>query len=395
MQVIHAVSEMVEMRSLYRKAYQAIIKGSLSHGAIGKIAQKIGVSKQYISSVISGAEDYPPSPDFIRDIIEHIPLDPELRIRLRDYMIASYERKRYATDQIQKSTKLRVLDSDVQGLRVAFHNSFYSPSAETVFQSNQIFYEAGRMVALGLSTYDPRQSAEWWLHLAGKSFVLHRPDEGLIFAKRGLELIKPFIDDYSGDDFHLINRIYINLLLMEASAYHHLHWYQESSRLLSDMPRKIRNQGLEMNLWRDLIIREAIPSIIKLPRWSIRSISDQVSKAKHSMEQQGRDFGEFLLIDRSLADAYRVAGKTRQAENILHSYLRIANSDSSTQLDPMRQVMLNRTLANIRWEIGDQTLNGEWSDYIRKTISIAKAHGFEHQISSMKKKYGWIIESML
>lgn len=394
MSILITVQEIQQARTWYRSASQAVIKGALKHGQTQLLAKKMNVSQQYLSTIISGGDSYVPSLDFIQRLVNELSIEKDIRDRLRDYLEFAHEKR----TQLKHYLHTRVvspeeLDFDLTLLRAVFHESLYSPRPEVVRNANEQFYEAGQIVALYLQKYDSTEAAAWWLHLTGKALILSRPDEAVIFAKRGILLLDAAIaQQRSASDWQ--NDVLINLWLAQASAYHHLRWYQESRRCREWAWNQVIQPTGNAQSWKALFYREHIPTLLKLPQkgWSLSEIAAQVKQTKKYMETNGIGVGEIILLDRALASAYQIGGKPKAAAQLLQPYLDIADYTGPGRLQPMAKVMLLRTLADVYWTLGSHT---EWSSYARKVEKEARDHGFTHQSQSLLKRYGANLQKIL
>ncbi len=398
----------VEAQS-HDEAYRAMLQAALAEqGAIKEFAERTGiVTSNYLSHITTSStkrkqkSDGPQeqnrhprhlSPELAEKIAPHLPWNTQQRERFIEHVTLAHDlRLRAAQNQKEELLGL-TLNHWVEELRLPFRAATSSPDHTTAKKEYAAVAERCKML---IAQFIPRSFSldfvELCLMLSNVSCVLDQAYEAFFYAKYAYNMLsereKSSYSSQSGRFYGLLAAS----LDTQATALHNLGLEQEAHDISGSATRQMLSE-VKIPLVETKASSMPILTLCETARFSIREVIILAKDAKDSCnvlakkdEVAARNY-EFS-VNRALGLAYLRYGKLSEAEKTLRPLL-----DQYERIPGMglvKQVTFLRDFAHQRLSAGAVD---EFTEYIRRALSIALDAGFDHQIRKIHNLLGEAVQ---
>jgi len=395
------VLTLLEEVQLHRKVYITALNGLLKKpGAKRALAQKVGITPQYLSYILDPWNIRTPSPRVAEAIVASLPLPSDQKNALLEHMILANERRA----QMHKSIRRELVPDNVyqvlDRLRDAHQQATFSKNH---LQARLKYKFVCEISTLLIREVNPRRNPALFVELCflghDSGCVLNHQIDALWFAKQARHIME-IIDPY---EFHQSRERFvdfkINAIRAEAVSCYNLglhrlaHEHCKQAEALLDTG----NFRSRSEFWIPHLYRDKLNALAGMSRFVISEAESLADRTKEVCEKDIH--GEekellLLLVHSSLARAYITRGgkrNWRKAERVLR--VEFERMDKMRRIGPLHRTLLLRTFANLYRAQGDQE---GWQHFIRLSIETAIAAGLVHQVQEIRQECeGTIIEHLI
>lgn len=381
----------------------AILDGALQkEGRKKDLATYIGATQSWVSMFRNSSGDrwYRPSQEQFDKILT-LPIEPELRVQLKEY----YERSTEETVQTWIRPRRSILPEEARGLLTEMQEAIHKANTENdPSRRSYLRAEAHRKGILKLIQLNPLANiylasnfAEACLFLSHLNLQLNRPEWCYWYARLA-ERALVYRRERNISTDRRSESIELEALHTQVNALHHLGAYREADDIHKQVARKLhQTNGIwnyHRSLWLPRFNRDRIATAQHIPRrYLLHELEKFAEETYPIIEQAGGEQSLKILVDRALMSVYirqRNEKNYRKARRLIGEHWDYV--ETARNLDPLIATMFYRTCAQLEWLKG-QWKNPMWEYVTSKALQIAYARGFEGQLAGISRNFPGAVDT--
>jgi hypothetical protein len=385
------------LAEMHRETYVAILKSWIPHGEKGNFADRVGITREYLSYLCAldrPAEDKSPpkrlpSPQMAKKIAEALPAPPEIRRSLYENMELAHVnavRARYKTREfIAKRQVNELLDE----LRQLHRQATFGTDLPEVQRDYRALRDAAASLVTRLSfEIYPTSLAQACLYLHDAQCVLDRSDDALRHAKLArlvLENADILEEGFNRED---VDYMEINAIRGEGVALHNLgldreaQWFYARARTTP----AYRNSR---DFWEPFVGRDILNAMARTPRFSIRKAKNEAQEIMDVCERKGDEFTHFLSRESWLRCLIQ-REKWKRAQRVFQE--ETERIPRLAYIGSLHRALLLKSGALLAWKMKDEI---SWQERITQLLKLLNEAGLKHQMHTVQKYYGPALKPVL
>ncbi|MFC1878686.1 hypothetical protein ACFLZW_02120 [Chloroflexota bacterium] len=384
------------LSEIHREVYVAILRAWIPHGRRGEFANRVGISREYLSYLC--ALDHPaegkyptlrlPSPQMAQKIATALPAPTEIRFSLMENMTLAHVNAAKAYYVSKEWIHQQRVGNLLTELEQAHRQATFGGKPGQVKRAYRTVRNAAASLLPSLSpTIYPASFAQTCLYLHDAQCVLNRADDALRYAKLARLVLESQDVHESGFNRKQVADLEINAIRGEAVAYHNLGLDREVPRLNAHActTTAYRESG---EFWRPLVGRDMLNAMVQIPRFRIREAKKLAGEIRNICERKGDEF-TLLLVNESWLRCLIRREKWKQAQRVYEDELE--RFERLAQVGYLHQALLLKSGAWLAWQLKDITT---WERRIGDTLTLMHRAGLEHQLDQVRMFYGPALESV-
>jgi len=385
----------LEEAQVHREVAVAILQGVLrERGSKKRLAQRVGITPQYLSYLLDPFDYRTPSPETARKLVRALPLTREEREELLEHLLLARARRAEAFIAFHHAERLppHIAEEMIQVLSIALKEAQFGADSEKSRRGYRFVYEGGYCLATHVN---PIENPWVFIHASflahDAACVLNRHADALYLMKR-LAYVPPDVWlDIAGDRKQAVG-YQVHVHLAQATVYYNLgntreataHCEQAEKLLITPHTGTAELQ----HRWFPHLYRDRLNILAKTRRFSLAQAERWADQIPEALERSARSEEERELLTFlgyvSLSRVYVRRGNNRnlrKAERILRSLQERVRTLS--YIGPLHYTLLFRRMAELHKAKGD--MDG-WHHFIAMARQEAIAAGLSHQLREIQRE---------
>lgn len=386
-----SIIDRLEESAIHQDVYIAILSNALQWGNKGLVAQKAGISREYLSRLLR-EDTNPPSLKVAEHIAKNLPIPLEQQKEFVEHVYL-------ANILIKEASKLPEIARDNDWLYKDAISELLRTHRLASYSGNprmaRFYYRA--LLQLGTFLINEFNLAKMPLHLAETHIlindvlnVLNRPGDAFYHARMARTVLGA-LSDHDGEVNYYYDQggseqsidyfdLEINAMRIEAVSFNRYALYSSADLILS---QAMESKAVKSRpkAWLSHIIRDKISAMGQDRTANLDDIQRLVKEGYPIHESQDDKLG-LLLIHNSLARAYMLRGKYIDAKKILLHEL--DQTEHFSIGGPLAKTMLLQRLTTLYYLLKDTEA---WKHFLKQTLIAAQEGNFTKISRDIAKEY--------
>lgn len=371
---------------VHREVAIALLKSALREpGTKGALAQRVGISPQYLSYLLDPDDGHLPHPRLAEKMGAWLPLEGALRQSLVEHWHLASERRLEAARATRRLREEAPVAVQVEYLGHLHHLAGTTPDQEESRRAYRVVRDISRVA---LQQVQPRQTSfqtvELCFLLHDVQCVLNRPDDALYHAKLARRILYGLESNLGRREQAEIDRLSFQAIRAEAVAYHNLKLFSHAYAVCQEgeASRFLRERPL---VSKPFLFRDKMTALVGRPRFTLRDVEILAEQARAACEEWDDPLNLLwmFLLQESLGRAYLAYGSYKKAERVLQQQL--GQLDHIPYVGQLHKTIFFRTYGRLQWKQQDQE---GWEYFIKLAIQTALRAGLTHQLRGILEEYG-------
>jgi hypothetical protein len=385
------------LAEMHRETYVAILKSWIPHGEKGNFADRVGITREYLSYLCAldrPAEDKSPpkrlpSPQMAKKIAEALPAPPEIRRSLYENMELAHVNAVRARYKSREFIAQRQVSDLLDGLKLLHRQATFGTDLPEVQRDYRALRDAAASLVTRLSfEIYPTSLAQACLYLHDAQCVLDRSDDALRHAKLArlvLENADILEEGFNRED---VDYMEINAIRGEGVALHNLgldreaQWFYARARTTP----AYRNSR---DFWEPFVGRDILNAMARTPRFSIRKAKNEAQEIMDVCERKGDEFTHFLSRESWLRCLIQ-REKWKRAQRVFQE--ETERIPRLAYIGSLHRALLLKSGALLAWKMKDEI---SWQERITQLLKLLNEAGLKHQMHTVQKYYGPALKPVL
>ena len=377
---------------IHREVYVALLKSWIPHGQRGDFAQRVGITREYLSYLCALGEDVErrlPSARLAQRLAAALPAPPEIKRSLVENIDLARVLAAQVRYDIRSVINQRRVSELIAELDVSHQQATFGVEAVDVARQYRFTRDAALLLLSQISPESyPAAYAQTCMYLHDAQCILDRADDALRWSKIAALVLENVDQLEDGIEREYADNLYINTVRGQAVAYNNLGLY----RRVPEIVERARHTNAYRNandFWMPLVGRDTLTNLSCTPRFSIRQARRIAREIENQCERKGDTF-TFFLARESLVRCLIQHEEWKPAYKLLGE--EVALLPRLPYVGTLHRALLFKTQALFAWHSGDRQ---SWKLHVSETLRLVHQAGLRHQYREVIQIYGGALTPVL